>query len=618
MDSASFQTALAQAKAFQTNGDWAKAIGALSSIAWEADYGQSCKAAKVASKLLKAGSLPSLSPIKIALIASSSTVFLEPLIPLFGLAEGFAVEVKSGDFGNWRQDILSEQSWLYKFDPDAVIIATHYRDAVLPAFSNDAPAMAESLAEEFEKYWQILRARTKAAVFQQGFDTPADDASGYLAYTHPGSRERVLRLADAALCRRAAANGVTMIDLSSVRARVGAAHWEDARLWHHAKQHPLPEALPELARTYARALRAKLSAPKKVCVVDLDNTLWGGVIGEDGLDGIRLGAPDAAGEAFAAFQDYLRELKARGILLAVCSKNNEADALLPFEKHSAMRLKRSDFAAFIANWQPKSQNIADIARQLNLGLDHFVFIDDTPGEIEEVKAALPEVECVLLSEDPSAHIATVAKRHLFDTTVLSQDDLRRNEMYRADAARKEAKAQSADIGAFLRSLSMRCTAAPVDGPCLGRVAQLLGKTNQFNLTTRRHSAEEIARLARIPGAFARCFQLADRFGDNGIVGVLIALPCSDGVLEIDSFVISCRVIGRGLEQFMFNELLSFAKGNGRKAIRGIYLPTPKNGQTADLYERLGFAAESASPEKATWILDSALGKPQPAFIEKAP
>jgi len=619
MTHASATDLLNEAKALVDGGRPGEALArlrALRDLGADFDYALCNKAAKLAAKII-AQAPAGVRPVKLALLSSSTTVFFEPILKYFALLKGIALEIRAGDFGNWRQDILNAGSWLYAFDPDFVLIATHYRDAALPAFSADPSAAAEAVAADFEKCWELLAARSRAAVFQYGFDSPADDAAGYLAHTQPGARARVLQLADAALCRHAAARGVTMVDLAQARALAGAARWEDARLWSHARQHPAPESLPVLAAACARAFAAKLGLSKKVCVLDLDNTLWGGVIGEDGLDGIRLGAPDAAGEGFAAFQYYLKELQSRGIVLAVCSKNNEADALLPFEKHPAMRLKRADFAVFSANWNPKSQNIAAIATALNLGLDSFVFVDDNPAEIQEVSAALPQVACVLLPKDPAEYIAALARRQYFDAVALSEDDLRRNEAYQANAQRERARAQTGDMDDFLRSLDMRCAISPVDGPALARTAQLLGKTNQFNLTTRRYGAEAVERMANTPRAFARCFQLADRFGDNGVVGILIALPAADGALEVDTFVMSCRVIGRGLEQFMFDALLDFARQNQYAHIRGVYLPTPKNAQTADLYPRLGFVPEKASPEASAWLLDVAAAKDIPTFIARA-
>jgi len=356
------------AKKFAESGEWERAVEALKCFTEKTtDFSLCQKAAKLAGKILKTYPPEKLRPLKVALLSSSTTLFLEPLLPLYGLVRGLDLRVKSGDFGTWRQDILDPSSWLYSFEPDVVIIATHYRDAALPSFSQDPQGDAEKIAEQFVQFWEHLKKHSRAAILQHGFDRPNDDAAAYLSATHPGARARVLESANAALVRRAAELSVVPVDIAELRARCGADQWEDARLWHHAKQHPAPAGLPLLAREYVRAICAKLGLSKKVCVCDLDNTLWGGVIGEDGIDGITLGTPNAAGEAFAAFQTYLKELKQRGILLAVCSKNNEADALLPFEKHPAMVLKKDDFVSFKANWSPKSENIAQIAAELNLG-----------------------------------------------------------------------------------------------------------------------------------------------------------------------------------------------------------------------------------------------------------
>jgi len=608
-----------RAKTLAASGDFSGALAALKSLrgAAAADYNFALKLSKTAAKLAASDAENSLSlkKIKIALLSSSTTAFLEPLLKYFCLVSGIDADVRSGDFGNWRQDIISPDSWLKAFDPDFAIVCVNYRDAALPAISKDPEACAKKAAEEFSSLWGTLKLRApRAAIVQNAFDFPLSDSAALLSGT-PCGRRGMLERINLELAKKAEAAGVAIADIPELRARCGAARWEDARLWFHAKQHPSADALAMLADEYARIVAAKLFAPKKVFALDLDNTLWGGIIGEDGVGGIELGAPNARGEAFAAFQKYLKELKERGIILAVCSKNNPDDALLPFEKHPSCVLKREDFASFKANWKPKSENIADIARELNLGLDSIVFADDNPAEIREVSSALPQVECLLLPEDASDFVRFVDSQRLFDALSLSDDDLRRAETYRQNAAREEARASFGNMDDFLKSLEMKCAAREICADNIARAVQLLGKTNQFNLTTRRETDAQVRDIAAGSKNYARCFSLSDKFGDNGVVAV--ALATSGGgekTLCIDSFVMSCRVIGRGFEGYILADIIDFARKSGAERVRGVYRPTKKNVQTKDFYGKFGFEKISETPEETIWEISAAEFKAPKTFI----
>ena len=588
------------AKDAASRGDFEGAFGILILLepVCAEDFAFAAKSAKLAGRIIS--HVGGLRPLKIAFLSSSTSVFIEPLIRLFCAFRGFDAEVRAGEFDSWRRDIADENSWLYSFGADAVIIAPNWRDANFPAISQKPKAEASRFAEELAGYWAALRGRTNAAVIQLNLDIPANDSGGFLGETSPQSRVQTLKSAASMIVEKAAQTGVRVVDAQEIRAKAGSANWEDARMWYSARQHPALPALPAVAAEYARAVNAVFNAPKKVCVLDLDNTLWGGVIGEDGLAKIKLGAPDPEGEAYAAFQKYLLELKERGVLLAVCSKNNEADALLPFEKHPEMAITLGDISAFRANWESKSKNILEIAKELNLGADSFVFVDDNPAEIAEVSAALPQVVCVKLSGDPSDSIRLLSERNLFDAVGVSSDDMSRSLSYAQNAKREAAKSQSASPEDYLKSLEMACEAAEISDVNLERAAQLAGKTNQFNLTTRRHNAEAVNAIARMENAYAKTFRLKDKFGDMGIVGVLLAVPSEGGALEIDTFLLSCRALGRGLENFAMKDLAAFAKLKGFKEIRGEYIPTEKNAQTKDLYAKFGFEKTADDGGRTSW------------------
>jgi len=594
---------LKSAKNLLANNEAQKALGLLFSLKEEAiaDYALGVKISKVADKALQ--SVNHLKPLKIAIVSSSTQTFLVPLLRFFCAKIGFNAEVQTGDMGAWRSELADENSWLYSFKPDVAILATNWRDTAVNSFTKNPSAEAERVVAELESFWRIFKSKSSAVLFQHSFDFPFYDSAGYLSQNNFASRIQVLKRANVLLLEKASAAGVAILDTSDVRAFVGSKNWEDERMWLSARQHPSFTSLPALANEYARAIAAAKKSPKKVCVLDLDNTLWGGVIGEDGLGGIKLGAPDPVGEAYVAFQKYLLELKERGILLAVVSKNNESDALLPFEKHPDMILKKEDIASFKANWEAKSQNIVTIAQELNLGIDSFVFVDDNPAEIAQVNSALPEVSTVQLSEDASQSIALLDSQNFFDTLFLSEDDLKRHTTYLENAKRDAAKATCANPKDFLKNLEMSSSASDITEVNLARATQLIGKTNQFNLTTRRHSAEQVDAIAKTQNAYAKTFNLKDKFGDMGIVGILLAKEVEDSTLEIDTFLLSCRALGRTLEQFVMTNLFEFAKEKNFKKIRGVYIPTAKNSQTKDVFEKIGFTKEKESEEKTSWILE---------------
>lgn len=555
----------------------------------QTDYAFCSKSARLGKKLSGVSKELGLKPLKLAVLSSTTTVFFEPLVKNFGLLFGIDFDVRSGEFGNWRQEIADENSWLYKFNPDFVFINTHYRDFPLPPFCDNPDDAVDAAVASQESFWEILAKKLPAKIIQNSIDFPSFESGAYASAVQPKGRAFVLERISHALSAKAAENRVQILDLARLQASCGAS-WTDMRTWYHGRQHPSLDALPLLARECAKIASICVGASKKVLVCDLDNTLWGGVIGEDGISGIKLGAPDPAGEAFCDFQKYILELKERGVLLAVVSKNNFDDAKEPFEKHPSMKIKFDDVISFKANWRRKSENIRQIAEELSLGLDSFVFVDDNPVEIEEVSEALPMVECLLLPKDPALCIQALNKADFFSSATVSKDDSARHSEYKANAMRSEAAKEGSASSAsdFLKDFEMRCKTMPISEH-LDRCTQLVNKTNQFNLTTRRYSDSEMKCLAESPDNIALCFELSDKFGDSGIVGVLIAKGnSSEKNFKIDTFLMSCRVLGRGLEFFMINELFELAKNRGAQKIFAEYVPSAKNAQVENFYEKCGF------------------------------
>jgi len=457
----------------------------------------------------------------------------------------------------------------------------------LPAVSAEESATVERVIGEYRTLWRLLAERFGCHVVQHAFDIPAEDAYGYLSGVVPGGRGRVLASINSRMQAEAPSH-VSILDTPAVQRQTGT-HWDDPNQLYNFKQHPATEALPALAEAQQSHIRAALGLTRKVLVTDLDNTLWKGIIGEDGLDGIQIGPGTAAGEAHQSLQDYMLELKQRGILLAVCSKNNPEDARLPFERHPHMRLKVEDFAAFYANWKDKAQNLREIAERLSLGLDSFVFLDDNPVEREWVRSQLPQVAVVELGPSVFRYVRELDRGRYFFSLSLSHEDLARAEQYRTESQRESLRASSESVEEFLTHLQMQGAVAPVSRRNVARVTQLINKTNQFNLTTRRYTEAQVEQFAAREDAWTGAFELADRMGSYGLIGVVLCAPGASGAeWEIDTWLMSCRVLGRQMERFMLDRIVEAAAARGIQQLVGVYRPTAKNGLVADLYRELGF------------------------------
>lgn len=537
---------------------------------------------------------------RLALLGSYTTAQLGPLLQLAALRRGVLLQVYESAYGQYRQELLDPGSGTYAFDPDFVVLAVHEGEVALPDHS-DAPA--EDVEDELRRWtglWAAAARHSAARVVQHNFAIPPEVPLGHLAARLPGSRYRMTQVLNHRLGDEAGST-VSIVDCDRLASYVGKRRWFDARYWHHAKQAVALDALPLLARHTAAVLAADLGLSRKCLVLDLDNTLWGGVIGEDGLAGIRLGG-DAVGEAFAAFQEYVSRLKDRGVILAVCSKNDEAVAREPFEKHPGMRLRLEDVPAFVANWESKAEGIRTIARTLNIGLDSVVFVDDNPVERQAIRRFLPQVDVVPLPADPAGYARCLSEYPGFEPASFTAEDRERAAQYRARArlARLEASVDSLDD--FYRSLRMEAVIRPFDAFDLPRVAQLIGKSNQFNLTTRRHGTAQLQRFMADPECVHFSLRLRDCFADHGLVSLMIAFRRGE-VLDIDTWLMSCRVIGRTVEAAMLGHLCRRAAELGCTTLRGTYVPTVKNAMVKDVFARFGFDLLEDAGGTTTWSYD---------------
>ena len=552
---------------------------------------------------IAAGAPGRLRQARIAVLGSSTTSLLIPILRALCFRDGIDAAFHEGAFGAFRQEILEKDGVLAAFRPTIVIIAPNFRDLELAAISGDeTQAAVSAVVEEYRGLWAALHGASDCHVIQHTFDLPAEDSAGLLSVQLAGGRRRLIRRINLALAD-ALTPGVSLLDTEQVAAEVGTDRWSNPRLWYLARQHPSSDALPELAEEQMAHVRAVLGLSRKVLVCDLDNTLWKGVIGEDGLPGIRVGPGSPDGEAYADLQRYLRELKERGIMLAVCSKNNLEDAQVPFREKAGMVLRLDDFAAFQANWDDKAGNLRRIASSIGVGLDSLVFIDDNPFERAWIRSQLPEVAVPELGSSVFTYVRDLDRGRYFPAITWSPEDRLRADGYRKEQERASAREGAGSLEDFLAGLHMRGTCEPVSDANIERVTQLTNKTNQFNLTTRRRTVTEVRQLAALAAGWTGVFSLQDRYGDYGIIGVLFCVPGGEpGCWDIDTWLMSCRVLRRDVEKFMMDSVIEAARAAGVERIRGRYLRTEKNGQVADLFPSLGFETISRTDEDGRYEL----------------
>jgi FkbH-like protein len=538
---------------------------------------------------------------RIAVLGSSTMSLLIPVLKALCFRDGIRATFHEGAFGAFRQEILERGGVLEAFAPTIVIIATHWRDLELPAIGGgDSRTAAATIAGGYRGLWSALHAAHGCHVIQHTFDLPADDSAGLLSVQLSAGRRRLIREVNLALAD-ARPSGVSLLDIEQVAAGVGTDRWSNPRLWYIARQHPSPEALPELAEEQMAHVRAVLGLSRKVLVCDLDNTLWKGVIGEDGLAGIKVGPGSPDGEACADLQRYIRDLKDRGIVLAVCSKNNLDDARAPFLETAGMVLRLDDFAVFTANWDDKAGNLRRIASAIGVGLDSLVHIDDNPFERAWIRSQLPEVAVPELGGSVFTYARELDRGRYFPAIHWSPEDRLRADGHRREQQRAVAREEAGSLEDFLSRLHMRGACEPVSDANIERVTQLINKTNQFNLTTKRRTLAEVRHLAST--GWTGVFRLQDRYGDYGIIGVLFPVPGEDArCWDVDTWLMSCRVLRRDVEKFMIDCLVDAARAAGVTRIRGRYVRTGKNGQVADLYPGLGFDTLSRTDEEGRYEL----------------
>lgn len=548
-----------------------------------------------------------LQDVRIAVLGGTTTNEIVDLLEVLLLADGFKPVFQQSEYNKFYEDAVLEPGKIAEFRPDIVYVHTHWKNITrFPPVGCNEEQSAAMLASELARYqsiWRSIHEVVGCQVIQNNFEHPPFQVLGNLDSVAPGGRTRFICQLNSAFAEAARNNRKLLIqDLNALAAGLGHDRWFDHDRWYSYKILTTPEGSFAIAKSLASMIGSMLGRVKKVLVLDLDNTLWGGVIGDDGLDKIQIGKETAVAEAYTAFQEYCLALRERGVLLAVCSKNNPDTARSGFT-HPDTVLKLEHFSSFQANWQPKHENIETIARELNLGLDSFVFVDDNPAERAIVAAQLPAVTVPEVGSEVSHFPAILQAGRYFEAVSLSKEDMERAATYAANAERTAREAKFADYGEYLDSLEMTAEIEPFQPVYLERITQLINKTNQFNLTTRRYTSAEVESIARDPGFIALYGKLTDTFGDNGLISVIIGRR-EGSDLHLDLWIMSCRVLKRDMEIAMLDVLVERAKAAGIHKIIGTYLRTPKNAMVEDHYGKLGFTLESSAEDgsKSIWSL----------------
>jgi FkbH-like protein len=544
------------------------------------------------------------TPVKLGIVASHTMDYLAAALPGTGLRHSLVVDVVLAGYGQAAQQLLDPNSDFAAQSPDCVLLAFDYRALGLGSVrlrNVDADEAVSAAINHVSSMAAAIRDIIKATCILQTLVPPSDPVFGGLDARIPGSPRAMIERFNARLFDEVAKQNDLVVDVAFLASKVGLDCWNDAREWHKAKLASSLYATPLYADQICRLLGAARGRARKCLVTDLDNTLWGGVIGDDGVDGIALGQNSAVGEAHVALQRFLLDLRRRGVILAVCSKNEDVTARIPFRDHPEMVLKEDHIAVFIANWSDKANNLREIAATLNIGTDSLVFLDDNPVERGQVREVLPEVAVPELTEDPADYISLLANAGYFEATGMSEEDLARADFYQANAERVSLQ-RVGNLEEYLRSLHMVATISPFKAVGRIRIAQLINKSNQFNLTTRRYSENEVEAFENDPLKFCLQVRLTDRFGDNGMISVVI-FDKNPGEWSCDTWLMSCRVLGRRVEELALATVAEAARSSGAKRLRGTYIPTKKNGLVVEHFAKLGFTKTGDLPDGGTtWAL----------------
>ncbi len=546
---------------------------------------------------------PGLLKKKIAIVSGSTIGEIKNILEIFLLDFGIEPEFFVGEYARYYEEIVFDPGELRAFAPDLIFVHTGLHNLQLPKAGCSAAEAEQLLQQEQQRFSGFFSAAGSfgCPVVMNNFEYPRVRVLGNLAASDPSGRVRFVREMNSFFARHAETTpGFYLNDINYLSSWYGLERWSDPSYYNSYKYAQSPEAIPLLCHSAASVIKAVFGRSKKALMLDLDNTLWGGVIGDEGVEGIALGTEAPGGIAYLDTQSYAKELTGAGIVLGVLSKNDDDVARSGFT-HPSSVLKVEDFAVFTANWNDKANNLLAAARQLNIGADALVFLDDNPAEREIVRSlgagvGVPEVDL------PERFAETVDHAGYFEPVSISEDDRKRAQMYAQNAQRAAAEASFTDYGGYLDSLEMQAFIEPFLPERMERITALANKSNQFNLTTRRYTVSEMQAVAADPGHVTLSGRLVDRFGDNGLVSEIIG-RVEGCQLEIELWLMSCRVLKRDLELAMFDQLVEAARAKGVQRIIGVYLKTPKNSMVAGHYQSLGFTLLEQQGEDSRWYFD---------------
>lgn len=560
--------------------------------------------------LIEAAGGLNLKSLKITILRNVTVETIAPYLSYEGLVSGFSVDVTFGEFDTIAQDALAGDKGPLSHNPDIIVIWTFMETLsrkIAREFTSLAPAELEAEFAYIRDFvistLVAIRRTSSAPIIWTGFEWPVQPAFGSADAQNPiGQTAMFGRLNQMLREQLAAIGGAIILDLTGSLARVGSDAFYDCRYWHLGRAPYGREGLRDIAAEIMKIARAAKGVGRKCLVLDADNTLWGGIVGEDGAANVFIGH-EYPGSSYRDFQQEIVNLHDRGVLVAIASKNNPDDLWEVFNSRSEMLLKPEHIASAQVGWSNKIASLQTIAADLNIGLDSIVFVDDSPFECELVQQALPDVAVICLPADrPYEFRSILARCGLFDTFFVTAEDRNRSASYKSEAQRKKLREETKDIGHYLSSLGMVLEIERATTATVPRVAQLTQRTNQFTLTTRRYSEADILGFCDSNEAEVLIASLSDRFGDYGIIGaVVVKYAAAKG--EIDSFMLSCRALGRGVEDALLDQALLAAKARGCSAMQGMYIPTAKNGQTANFFDRQGFALVESNDRKKLYSSD---------------
>jgi FkbH-like protein len=593
----------------------------LQSLALRAlDLNQLTKLAKAMNKARAEGRpLNPLAPFRLAVLSNSTIDLIVPALVASAARHGIALEVIQPSYDQVAQEALAPDSKVNSQKPDAVLFALDYRALPLKLSLGDAEessATVQAVIGYLKALCNGIKTNSNAVCIFQTLAPPVETLFGSLDRAVPGTLRSLIEGINRELTEFVLGSGNVLFDVAGLAETVGLADWHNTQLWNLGKFSFSDELVPLYADHVARTVAAIRGKSRRVLILDLDNTVWGGVIGDDGLEGINIAQGDATGEAYLAVQRMALALRRRGVVLAVSSKNTDEVARSPFLKHPEMLLKLDHIAVFQANWNDKATNIMAIAEELSLGLESMVFLDDNPVERDIVRQMLPLVAVPELPAEPALYARTLAAAGYFEAIRFSKEDLKRAGFYQDNSRRIALQQQVGDLNSYLASLEMEITFAPFDETGRTRIAQLISKSNQFNLTTRRYSEAEVAQIQQDPSCFSLQVRLLDVFGDNGMISVIICRHVDRDTLELDTWLMSCRVLGRRVEEVTLDEVVSYAAQQGYRSLIGRYIPTERNALVKDHYEKLGFEKVcSLESGETVWQLDLQSASPSDVSMQ---